>query len=231
MHFSFHPRPGRRPPPRPPLQPKAPLPPPPSRRYALPMEISLRLRKAADGRLIYGIPLWYRAMTAAILLLVAGAMLSSEGSPGLIAWLIFALLALGLVYEERWTLDPASKTITHRWGFWPLAKASSNDFASIEEFLLKALARGTVPGTKEESLANERAFAMMNHKDADTSMKKSFLKSASRVPYMNLLMKTTDGEIYLVDSIPARRAAKLTLVGQAFADASGREFVRNPPQE
>ena len=195
------------------------------------MEISLRLRKAADGRLIYGIPLWYRAMTAAMLLLVAGAMLTAEGPPGLIAWLIFVLLVLGLTYEERWTLDPASKTITHRWGFWPLAKTASNDFASIEEFRLKALARGTVPGTQEESLANERAFAMMNHKDADLSMKKSFLKSASRVPYMNLLMKTTDGETFLIDSIPARRAAKLVVVGGAFAEACGREFVRNPPQE
>jgi len=194
------------------------------------MEISLRLKKAADGRLIYGIPLWYRTMTAAMLLLIAGAMLISEGSPGLIAWLIFILLALGLVYEERWTLDPASKMITHHWGFWPLAKAASNDFASIEEFRLKALARGTVPGSREESLANERAFAMMSHKDADMSMKKSFLKSAGRVPYMNLLMKTTDGEIYLIDSIPARRASKLAVVGSAFAEACGSSFIKDQPE-
>lgn len=191
------------------------------------MEIPLRLKKTADGRLIYGIPLWYRAMTAAMILLVGGGMLTAGGQPGFLAWFILVLLVLGLVYEESWAIDPRAKTVTHHWGFWPLAKGASNEFASIENFHLKALARGTVPGSKEESVANERAFAMMNHKDADVSMKKSFLKSASRVPYINLLMKTADGEVYLVDSLPARRASKLLAVGGAFAEACGVEFVKD----
>lgn len=207
-----------------PLAPKA------HRRYASPMEIPLRLKKSADGRLSYGIPLWYRLVTAAMLGMVIAGLVTTEGSPGLFAWIILVLLVMGLVYEERWTIDPASKTIRHHGGFWPLAKVTTTGFDSVEEFHLRALARGTVPGSKEESSVNEKAFAMMNHKDAEQGFAKNFLKSASRVPYINLLMKTSEGEVYLVDSLPARRAGRLAVVGSAFAEACGSSFIKDQPE-
>jgi len=200
------------------------------RLYSSCMEIPLRLKLFADGRLSYGISLWYRLLSAAMLCLVIAGLLTSEGSPGLFGWIIIALLLAGLVYEERWTLDPASKTIRHHGGFWPFTKVTATAFASVEEFHLRALARGTVPGSQEERNVNEKAFDMMNHKDVEQGFAKNVMKSASRVPYINLLMKTAEGDVFLVDSLPARRAAKLITVGDAFAEACGSRFVRKQPE-
>ena len=193
------------------------------------MEIPLRLKKTADGSLSYGIPLWYRLVTAAMLVMVVAGLLTTEGSPGLFAWIILVLLIMGLVYEERWTLDPASKTIRHSSGFWPISKATTTGFDSIEEFSLRALARGTIPGSKEETDLNAKAFDMMYHRDIEQGFTKGFLRSAGRVPYINLLLKTQAGETYLVDSLPARRASRLAAVGTAFAEASGSRFVKDQP--
>ena len=193
------------------------------------MEIPLRLKKSADGSLSYGIPLWYRLVTVAMLGMVVAGLLTTEGAPGLFAWIILILLVMGLVYEERWTVEPASKTVRHHSGFWPLAKATTTGFDSIEEFSLRALARGTIPGSKEEIEVNTKAFDMMYHRDIEQGFAKGFLKSAGRVPYINLLLKTSDGETYLVDSLPARRASRLAAVGAAFAEASGSRFVKDQP--
>jgi len=200
------------------------------RLYSSSMEIPLRLKKSADGRLSYGISLWYRLVTAAMLGLVIAGLLSTESPPGLFAWVILLLLLMGLVYEERWTVDPASKTVCHHGGFWPFTKAVTTRFDSVGEFHLQALARGTVPGSKEETSVNAKAFDMMNHKDVEQGFARGFFKSASRVPYINLLMKTAEGELYLVDSLPARRAARLAVVGTAFADACGSRFMKNQPE-
>jgi hypothetical protein len=189
------------------------------------MEIPLSLKKSADGRLSYGIPLWYRIVTAAMLLLIAGGIFTTGGSPSLVAWIILALLLLGLVYEERWVVDPQAKVIRHIGGLWPIARPMTIEFDLIKEFCLRPLARGTVPGSKEESSVNAKAFDMMNHKDTEQGFTKGFFKSASRVPYINLLMLTKDDEAFLVDSLPARRAERLRKAGQILAAASGSRFA------
>ena len=189
------------------------------------MEIPLSLKKTADGRLVYGIPLWYRIMTGVMTALLIGGMLTTGGSPGFIAWLILVLLVLGMLYEEIWIVDPKARTVRHLGGIWPIARALVVNFDDVEKFALGAFARGTVPGSAEESVDKDRAFAMMNGRDTNDVGKNAFLKLGTRKPYINLLLKTKSGETYLVDTLPARRAYKLWKAGDALATACGSNFT------
>ena len=60
---------------------------------------------------------------------------------------------------------------------------------------------------------------MMRGSDTDQLGRQPFLKMGRHKPYINLLLKTKEGESYLVDTLPARRGARLKKVGQALAAA------------
>lgn len=185
------------------------------------MEIPLSLKKTADGGLVYGIPLWYRIMTAAMIAVVASGVFIAGGMPGIIGWIVLALLILGLLYDERWIFDPKTRVVRHFGGIWPFAKELRVAFDDIEGFSLGAFARGTVPGSAGEAKEEEKAFAMMNGKDTDSGEKFSLFKSAGRKPYINLFLRTKSADSWLIDSLPARRGFRLKKVGEAMADASG----------
>ena len=188
------------------------------------MEISLSLKKSADGGIVYGIPLWYRVMTVTLIAVIASGVFIAGSAPGPIGWIVLVLLLLGLVYDERWIVDPKAREIRHFGGLWPFARAMRVDFDDIDGFRLGAFARGTVPGSESETKEQEKAFAMMNGKDADKGEKVSLFRSMGRKPYINLLVSIKSGETYLVDTLPARRAGRLKKVGEAMAAACGSGF-------
>jgi hypothetical protein len=188
------------------------------------MEISLSLKKSAGGGLVYGIPLWYRVMTSALIAVMASGVFIAGSAPGPIGWIVLALLLLGLVYDERWIIDPKAREIRHFGGLWPFPRAMRVEFDDIEGFRLSAFARGTVPGSESETKEQEKAFAMMNGKDTNKGEKISLFRSMRRKPYINLLVNTKSGESYLVDTLPARRAGRLKKVGEAMAAACGSGF-------
>lgn len=191
------------------------------------MEIPLSLRKTPKGQLLYGIPLWYRAMTFVLLALVAGGMFSASGPPGVIGWVALVFLALGLLYEESWSIDSGKRLIRHSGGIWPFVRATAVDFDMIDEFTLQAFARGTVPDSPEEERENQRAFALLRGASGaagEKIEKRSFLDAGRRKPYINLVLSTKNGEAFLIDTLPAQRAARLVKVGETFAQACQARF-------
>jgi len=195
------------------------------------VEIPLQLKKYPSGRLVYTIPLWYRAITAIMLVAIVTALLSSGGAPSIVAWIILILLLLGLLYEERWTVDPSKKTLSHAGGIWPLAKTTNLRFDELKGFHLSAFARGTVQGSAEEKAEQARAYAMMEGRDKHDTSLKSILGMGHRKPYIHLIVDTIEDRAYLVDGLPARRAARLKKVGAAFAEACGTEFGNSASAE
>ena len=189
------------------------------------MEIPLSLKKRPDGGLAYGIPLWYRAMTAAMIGLVVGGSLSGGGAPNFVAWVILVFLAFGLLYEERWVVDARGGKIKHLGGVWPVVKTTEIAFGDIERLRLEAFARGTVPGSSDETEEKARAFAMMRGKDSDDPVKKQPSRFGAKRPYINLVLQTRSGDDYLIDTLPARRAVRFRKVGAAIAEACGAEFT------
>lgn len=192
------------------------------------MEIPLRLKISPDGLISYGIPLWYRLISAAMLIVVSGGLMSSGEKPGFTAWIVLALLALGALYEEKWVFDPETKTIRHSNGFLPFAKAKAIPFAEAAEFSLTVLARGTVPGSAEEETEKTRAFLMLKGKDKDELKRGAPAFLNRKKPYINLMMACLDGSTYLIDSLPARHAGRLLAAGKAMAAACGRPFAEEP---
>ncbi len=188
------------------------------------MEIPLRFKLSADGRLSYGIPLWYRFISAAMFLIVAGGLLSSEASPGLAAWVVLGLLAMGTLYEEKWEFDPRAKTIRHSAGFLPVARARVIPYADAAEFRLTVLARGTIPGSAEEEKEKSRAFSMLKGNDREEYKRGAPAFLNRKKPYINLMMTTNDGTNLLIDSLPARHAGRLLTAGKAMAEACGVRF-------
>lgn len=192
------------------------------------MEIPLSLKKTSDGSLSYGIPLWYRIATGAMLAFVLGGAFSASGRPSFAAWIIILLLGFGVLYEERWIVDAKTRTIMHKAGILPVTKTQSIPFAQVAELRLSAFARGTIPGSPEEQADKERAFSMMRGKDVSTegdgATKPSPFKMNRRKPYINLILDTTSGESFLVDALPARSASRLLKAGSAMAEAAGVAF-------
>lgn len=188
------------------------------------MEIPLRLKKDAAGRLVYSIPLWYRAITAIMILAIVVALISSGGTPSLVAWIILVLLILGLLYEERWIADTKEKRLLHSGGIWPFVKKTSLGFSELESFRLSAFARGTVQGSTQERIEEAKAYAIMDGRDKPDPGIKSFLGMGHTKPYIHLIADANEERAFLVDSLPARKAYRLKKAGAAFAEACGTKF-------
>ncbi|MCE5256483.1 MAG: hypothetical protein LLF89_06520 [Spirochaetaceae bacterium] len=185
------------------------------------MEIPLQLKKRKDGRVSYGLPLWYRIIILGILGIIVGSMSLAEGSPGAMAWILVVLLALSLLYEERWTINPSKQSIEHRVGIFPILRTTSISFSSISYFSIGIFARGTVPGSADEAAIKEKGYRTI-YGEQLTEDGHNILRSFSgKKPYATLLLVTKEDDTYLVDTLPAKKADRLLKAGAAFAEACG----------
>ncbi len=189
-----------------------------------PMDIPLVLSADAEGRLVYGIPLWYRLMLGAILAVVAASVVTSGGEPGLGSWIIFAVLLVGILYEERWIADPATKRLRHVSGLLVIPRSRDIPFETIDSFGLSAVVRGTIPGGEDERIENDAAFALMNG-ETDLRGPKHLDRLFRKKAYMNLVVRKADGMVSLMNAVPAGRGASLREVGRRFAGTCGAAFV------
>lgn len=186
------------------------------------MELPLRLKKLKDGSLMYGISPWFRVMNAVFVVLIAAAFIISTIPMSMLAWILEIGLTLGILYEENWKADATSKRLVHKGGVYPFIKATPIDFSEIEYLALGALARGTVPGSSEERDEKARAQSMMDGKPDDQQIPGGmFSKNLRRKPFINLILQKQDGEVFLIDSLPARKAKRLEIAGFALADTCG----------
>ena len=175
------------------------------------MEIPLVLTSPRPERLDYGFPLWYRAVMAAILVVVAASVFWSGAMPGVLAWIVLAILVLAVFYEDRWTFDATEGRASHHAGLLFASRARVVPFPEIVRFAIVPLVRGTVPGTQEEKAENQAALE--GKRPDDVAMKRDRHKK----PFLSLEMECADGTRYLVDHVPARRAQDLRALAARIA--------------
>ncbi len=180
------------------------------------MEIPLSLTSPRPDRLVYGFPVWYRAVMGAIVAVVCGALLLGEAQPGVFAWLVLAVLLLAALYEDRWSFDARDGRAEHKAGLLFWGRTVSLDFAQIERFRVVPLVRGTIPGTEDEKTSNEAA--LKGERADDGSLKRERHKK----PYLSLEIECLDGTRYLVDHMPARKAEQLRLMASRIGDFCGK---------
>lgn len=119
------------------------------------MEFTLKATKKADGTLSIAVPWSLRAILAGILAVLllplfipleAGA----RGGLGLGGGVAVVLVALGLVYEERWVFKPGEKAFHFRFGLLFLAKKARISFEQVEEVVIESFFKGKSPRLDEK---------------------------------------------------------------------------------
>ncbi len=189
------------------------------------MDIPLVLRKAKDGRLIYAVPLWYRIAMLLIGAVLVGAILVANDKPSAFEWVALALTLLAALYEERWTLDPAQQSLTHRYGLAFLARKVVLPFSRIEGFRLRAFVKGTAPGGRTEASDSARILGAIDSTGDVDALRQS--RSTLRKAFVTLLCDDLEGGGLVFNTLPARRAGDLIAAGQMLSQASGLPFEQD----
>lgn len=181
--------------------------------------IPLTLRPAAPGFLVLSLPGWYRWLMAAILGVAAAALLQVGGWPGLPAWLLLGLVAVALLYEERWRFDAARGRVVHRSGLLVAARTLEVPFAAIDRFRIVPHVEGTIPGSEDERRENAAALAGGRGDDAAARRRRH------RKPFLALVLECGDGSVLLIDRVPARQLARLRGTAARLADFCGKPLA------
>lgn len=183
--------------------------------------IPLVLRVPGPGRLVFALPRWYPAAMGAILALLVAGLADAGRAPGPLAWLLLALVVLGILYEESWCFDAARGRLVHRVGLRFAARTEVIPLAAIDRFLIAPHVEGTIPGTEDERAEN--AAALKGGRGDDGAARRFRHKK----PYLGLVLECADGTHFLVDRVPARSAARLRETGARMAEFCARPLTES----
>ncbi|MCX7023359.1 MAG: hypothetical protein NT080_01915 [Spirochaetes bacterium] len=178
------------------------------------MQVSLSLAIRKDGTVSYGMPLWFRISSLAIMLVVAGTFVVN-GSYGPVGVIVIAALAAGIAYEECWIVDPAARKVRHAAGFMPFPRRMDIGFDEVKRLKVDAVASGTAPGTESERAAMAEALNPAPGRFPPESGRKR------RKVILKLLLETADGGEYLVDLAPASKLEAFRKTASVIAAAIG----------
>jgi hypothetical protein len=167
------------------------------------MTISLSLTRMTKGGstigLAYGISWPFRFALGAIALIMGIGALTAGGIGA--GWLFVALPALGALYEERWLFDGQARTVRGRMGLVFLAKGPAFPFSEVAGLDIDTFAKGQI--------------------DQRT------LPAADKMPrgsQVRLILRLTDGQSFMIDSVPFAARDKLRKDAQEIAALLGIEL-------
>lgn len=160
------------------------------------MQINLALRRAGST-MIYGIPLWFRAVSGGItgMLVLVSIVTGSLGTGGAI---VTALALVATLYEESWVFDPEHGTCEGRVGLVIASRRTRISMSDIERLRIDVFAKGR-----------------LNQQDIPPEDK---LPPGSQA---RLIIDTRTDEHYMVDSVPARHRQALVEAGTLLATCCG----------
>jgi hypothetical protein len=151
--------------------------------------MKLILRMTKDGRLIYGIGLWYRVFYLFFLSVLIMGAFSYSREPGFTLWgapLFFALVLFTAgTYRESWTFDRARGSMTYRFGMLFIYRKRTRSLDDIESFTLSHFRKGA-KGLRP------------------------VVKSRANRLYTTFSVVMTDGDVYPIEIIRLKRSAGRT---------------------
>jgi hypothetical protein len=181
------------------------------------MELPFTLTETRDGRLRYGIALWYRLMAAVVLGILSWTLVAQGQPPSVVGWLLLGLAALGVLYEERWTFGAGGTS--HAVGLVFAARRVELARGDLAALRIVPHVRGTIPGSAEEARENSRA--MNGQADAEPYARKpAFWKR----PTLILVLSTRDGSEYAIDKVPARNRERIRETARRIGERTGLEL-------
>lgn len=150
--------------------------------------------------LVYGIPIWYRAVLAFIAAVVTAASFSA-GSVSFVGLAVAALTLFGALYEERWSFDTASGACGGRMGLLFAARGPSFQASEVARLRVDVFVKGRL--------------------DQANPPPEGKLPPGSQA---RLFVDLADGQSLLVDSVAIRARAGLELSAKSIAAAIGAEL-------
>ena len=187
------------------------------------MEIPFVLCERSGGRLVQCLSGIYRTAMFAILAILATALFIDGESPGIGGVLAMAAAAFAALYEERWSFDPVAGRIVHREGLLFLARKRTIALGDVLRFRITPFVRGTLQGSADEARENAAALAGTS---AQTAGENGVRRRAwHKKPFLRLSCETSDGSSWLIEILPARKAAVLRKRASRIAEACGRDLV------
>lgn len=180
-------------------------------------ELKVRFRSAKAGAFVGSVPALTRAVFAAIgAAFVAGSAISSgaasirdiPGALGPAGIVVVAIVLLAVFYEERWTFDPASRTVVYRFGLVFASAKRAFPFDSLESVGLERFVKGTRPGQTpppEDERAGPRLFGNL------------FKPKAFR----SLVLNLADGGRLVVETEAEKKAAALEAAARSISEIAG----------
>lgn len=110
-------------------------------------EVALSLRRTRDGRTVLALSPTFRLGLLGLLALLVAGMASTGAFTAPVPLILMAVLALGSLYEERWTIDPDRRGVESRHGLLFLARVRRWSFDEIAAVEYSHYAAGSMPGS------------------------------------------------------------------------------------
>lgn len=181
------------------------------------LELKIRFRTKKGGAFVGAIPAATRIVFAAIgAAFVAGAVVSSgaaaigdlPGALGPAGIAVVAVVLLAVLYEERWTFDPASRSIVYRFGLLFAAAKRVFPFGSVESVGLERFVKGVRPGDvppPEDERGGPRLLGNLFRPKA----------------FRSLVLNLSDGSRLVVETEGEKKAAALEAAALKISEMAG----------
>ena len=173
-------------------------------------DLRLRFNRTGDGMLIFALPprtrLGFAAVAAAT---AASAVVAVDASSaaelaralpralGPVGNAVLLLAVAAALYEERWTFDPRTRSVSFRFGLVFAARSRSVPFDQVESVAVETFVKGTQPGTGDADGIEAEA--------EPEGLKRLFRKKK----YASLVLYLKDAERLVVETVPSGDRALL----------------------
>lgn len=110
-------------------------------------DLTFQLKTRPDGTLLLVFGPFFRVVFGALTVIMGWGLfgrIAQDGTVPIISVVIFGIVLLGLLYEERWEFNPAARTVVSRRGLLILAHTqrwSFDDVAAVEYTTIKTTNR------------------------------------------------------------------------------------------
>jgi hypothetical protein len=194
----------------------------------------LSLRKRGADRLVLTLSAVHRVTFAvltvlSVFILFTGVLFEGEPTVFLarntVAWILAIVMALGLLYEERWTFDRAAGRVENRFGTVVLARRTSFPLADLERIGLERFTRGRLSdgpaGTAADGASAEGGRSAGPFSGALRPSRRRW--GDQRV--LRLVAVDRDGEVHVLDAGPVHRIAQYRARALRIATFCGTKYV------
>lgn len=159
-------------------------------------DLKFQIHTRPDGTVVLAFGLGFRVLFALLALMVGYGIAGSIGDagPGVVPIVIFTVLMLGALYQERWTFDPGSRTIVSAHGLIGLAFRRRWSFDQVAALEYTSYRAGSVPGSDSGSSVEDTGFDDATRAAAEATSRFSRVPRGMNRYFLRYSLVFSDGQ-------------------------------------